>query len=106
MRILIAGAGSIGTVIGMKFSKAHEVILLRKKHLGIRIVEIFGEELFSRPMQILSAQELTGNFNIVFVTTQAQQTEKLCMQLKGSRAEFKGSNFYQYAKWCRKSRAN
>ena len=93
MRILIVGAGSIGTVLGVKFSKTQEVVLLRKKHLGVRSIEIFGEESFSATMLISSIQNLTGSFDIIFVTTQAQQTRELCKQLKNSAIKFESASF-------------
>ncbi|MCE7737120.1 MAG: hypothetical protein GPJ54_19695 [Candidatus Heimdallarchaeota archaeon] len=80
LNIVIAGAGSIGTVLGILLSQdGHEVTLIRKREpFGSIAVEIVGEESFTHTMDIINSKvkreendKLTPH--IVFLASQRQQ---------------------------------
>lgn len=85
MKLLIAGAGSIGTVIGMRLATTEKVALLRRtvyspaevlhKMTGIASAEFV--------MEVGDIAHYTGRkFDIIFITTQGQDTESICQQLQ------------------------
>jgi ketopantoate reductase len=78
--IVIAGAGSIGTVLGVLLSQdGHEVTLIRKRDpFGSIAIEVVGEESFTHTMDIIDSKvrreeidKLTPH--IVFLASQRQQ---------------------------------
>jgi len=82
-RILVAGAGSIGTVLGVLLKQeGHEVYLLRRveqnKSLEITVV---GELQTNEELPIVSL-ESDMDPEIVFITVQEQQTLQLCQDLQ------------------------
>ncbi len=83
-RILIAGAGSIGTVVGAFLAKDHEVILLRRHEpypsLPIKIV---GVEETSAVVPVENLENLPRNLSldVIIITCQSQQTDELVRSL-------------------------
>ncbi len=85
--ILVAGAGSVGTVLGASLALSdHHVILLRRQR-NCRNCEITveGAESFRVVADILTAEELgSKTFDIVFITCQSQDTANLANQIKSA----------------------
>ncbi|MHA2275436.1 MAG: ketopantoate reductase family protein [Candidatus Kariarchaeaceae archaeon] len=78
--VTIAGAGSIGTVLGLLLStQGHSVTLLRKRgEFGTLVIEMVGELQLSVPIEVLDTKkelEKTKKItpNIVIITAQRQQ---------------------------------
>jgi len=80
MKILVYGAGAIGSWLTAELTKAkHDVCLLARgenlKNLqthGVRYGEIGGEE-FQVPVQCISPESSYKNFDIIFVTLKSMQ---------------------------------
>ena len=86
MKILIAGAGSIGTILGAYLSKHHDVSLLRKiSSSKTSSIKIIGIDDFTFDPKIYTKTNIQNqNFDLIFITTQAQQTDDLCSDLINS----------------------
>lgn len=90
-KILIAGAGSIGTVLGAFLSKQNDIVLLRRQEsypsLPIKVVGV-EETSCVLPVETIESLDKDKVFDYVFVTCQAQQTveltESLVRVIKGS----------------------
>ncbi len=84
-KILIAGAGSIGTVVGAFLSDENEVILLRRHepypNLPIKVV---GVEETSTVLPVENIQSLPKKIEVdlIIVTCQSQQTDDLIRSLR------------------------
>ncbi len=79
MKIVIAGAGSIGTVIGVLLAKDHDVELLRRSgtygRYEISIVGVVDEK---EEVEVLNSHDLgMRNVDMIILTTQRQQSEIL-----------------------------
>ncbi|MCY3412976.1 MAG: hypothetical protein INQ03_15160 [Candidatus Heimdallarchaeota archaeon] len=85
MRVLIAGAGSIGTVVGMLVQKDHEVNLLRRSGtFGLISHTITGVKNFESKIQILDSnvELLDQIYDIIILSTQRQQSEQILKYLE------------------------
>ena len=80
-QILIAGAGSIGTVLGLYLQrKGHHVRLLRRRVNFERInIKLVGVDEFSEQLQISNNSSLDNDFtpDLIFLTSQRQQLPSL-----------------------------
>lgn len=79
MRVLIFGAGAMGSVFGGFLSRTTDVVLVgRNPHMkvvgenGLKVTGIWGEHLF-RPGARTSVEDL-GSFDVAFITTKAYDT--------------------------------
>ena len=86
MKVLIAGAGSIGTTLGAYLSKHHDVSLLRKIPSSTRSsIKIIGIDEFTFDPRIYTKTNIQNqSFDLIFITAQAQQTDHLCTDLINS----------------------
>ncbi len=86
MKVLIAGAGSIGTTLGAYLSKHHDVSLLRKIQSSTRSsIKIIGIDEFTFDPRIYTKTNIQNqSFDLIFITAQAQQTDHLCTDLINS----------------------
>ncbi len=84
-RILVAGAGAIGSVLGGALGAAgHDITLLgRREHLdaivrgGLRLSGIFGDRIV-RGLKLADAPErLTGQFALILLTVKSYDTEAM-----------------------------
>ena len=82
MRVLVLGAGAVGSVLGGFLAKAgHEVTLLgRTPHMeavhknGLRISGIWGEHLVKKLATATAPDQVSGSFDWIFVTVKSHQT--------------------------------
>lgn len=90
MKILVMGAGAIGSVFGGFLSKSQDVTLIgRKAHVsaikekGLRISGIWGEHLFKNLKAFTSADEckIYAPYDLVLITTKSYNTEYATMQI-------------------------
>jgi ketopantoate reductase len=79
-KIVIAGAGSIGTVLGMLLSReGHDVTLIRKRGpYGAITIDMVGVQNFSHKINVISSKIVSDENvkltpNIVFIASQRQQ---------------------------------
>lgn len=90
LRILIFGAGAVGSTFGGFLSRHHDVTLLgRPRHLkaiwnsGLLITGIWGRHHFKKFELATGASDLTGKkFDLVLLTVKAYDTAKAAGQLK------------------------
>lgn len=86
MKIVIAGAGSIGTVVGLILAKnGNEVEFLRRgSEEGIITMFMEGVLEFEQKISVkLTSKEYTkSEVDIIFITTQTQQTMKIISFIK------------------------
>jgi 2-dehydropantoate 2-reductase len=88
-RILVAGAGAIGSVLGAVLGAAgHDVTLLgRKAHIdaiardGLKLSGIFGERVVRGFKLAESADKLSGRFDLVLLTVKSYDTDKMAAAL-------------------------
>ena len=79
MKILIAGAGSIGSVLGVLLSFEHEVTLMRRKDAGEMEVKVTGAvETYARLPVVASCPFPQS---LVIVSCQSQHTQSILPQL-------------------------
>jgi 2-dehydropantoate 2-reductase len=84
-RILIAGAGAIGSVIGAMLHRAgHQVTMLgRREHLdaarrdGLRISGLLGEHIARGIDAVEDATRLDGRFDLILVTVKPYDTAQI-----------------------------
>ncbi len=84
MRILVFGAGSIGSLIGGILSKRYDVTLLgRKKHMdemkknGLKITGKTNNVFYPK-----TATKISGKYDLIILTVKAYDTEKSIRTLK------------------------
>ncbi len=80
VEILIAGSGSIGTVIGiLVHNHGYNTTLLRRSgSIGIQEIKIVGILDLKANIEVRNKQEIIGkNFDYIFITVQNQQTSQL-----------------------------
>lgn len=93
MRILVYGAGALGSLIGAVLSREHEVVLLgRREHMqavrkeGLQVTGL--THLHTYPETATSLDEVEGEINLVILTVKAYDTrsaaEDLAQNLKPS----------------------
>jgi 2-dehydropantoate 2-reductase len=94
-RILIAGAGALGSVFGaMLAGKSDQVLLLgRTEHMraieryGLRISGLFGEHLARTLAVEDSPARLTGRFDLILLSVKSYDTESMAEALAGRLAD-------------------
>lgn len=80
MKIAIAGAGSIGTVVGVLLAQSHDVELIRRSgKFGKYVIEIVGAEEHQQEVEVLNSHQLGKNrkVDMIILTTQRHQSEIL-----------------------------
>ena len=89
MDILIAGAGSIGTVVGTLLADAHDITFLRRtvpldvpKTIVSKITGIISKSNEVTLTNIENLSSSTKPFEIIYIVTQAQDTASICEQIK------------------------
>ena len=89
MRIAIYGAGSLGTILGAYISKAGvpiELINRNKAHVealqkeGAKVV---GTVQFTQPVVAYTSEEMSGEYDILFLMTKQQHNAEVVQMLKG-----------------------
>ena len=89
MRIAIYGAGSLGTILGAYISKAGvpiELINRNKAHVealqkvGAKVV---GTVQFTQPVVAYTLEEMSGEYDILFLMTKQQHNAEVVQMLKG-----------------------
>lgn len=89
MKILIMGAGAIGSVFGGFLSDSQDVTLIgREAHIsavrkrGLEISGIWGEHIFKGLKAFTSADECKkySPYDLVLITTKSYDTENAAMQ--------------------------
>lgn len=73
MKILIAGAGSVGSVIGALLHPPHDVTLLRRQESPAVTIQVHGIENHQATLPVISSCVVQEEFDVVIFTTQAQQ---------------------------------
>ncbi|MEM2872938.1 MAG: ketopantoate reductase family protein [Nitrososphaerales archaeon] len=90
MKILVMGAGAIGSVFGGFLSNSQDVTLIgREDHIsavrkkGLRVSGIWGEHLFKNLKAFTSADEckIFAPYDLVLITTKSYDTEHATMQI-------------------------
>ncbi|MHA2250263.1 MAG: ketopantoate reductase family protein [Candidatus Kariarchaeaceae archaeon] len=85
MNILIAGAGSIGTVVGTLLAETHDVTLLRRSGVSEpQKIEstIIGAYTTKREVTITKLENLENSFDVIYIACQSQDTDQLCQDLR------------------------
>ena len=93
MRIAIYGAGSLGTILGAFISKAGvniELINRNKAHieaLKAKGAQIVGTMQFTQPVIAYTPDEMSGQYDILFLMTKQQHNAEVVKMLKGHLAQ-------------------
>ena len=93
MRTAIYGAGSLGTILGAFISKAGEPIELinrNKAHveaLRTNGAKVVGTMQFTQPVNAYTPDEMTGEYDIIFLMTKQQNNKQVVEKLKDFLAE-------------------
>lgn len=88
MRIAIYGAGSLGTILGAFISKAGvsiELINRNKAHVGAlreKGAQVVGTMQFSQPVVAYTPDEMSGQYDILFLMTKQQHNKEVVQMLK------------------------
>lgn len=82
MKILIFGAGSIGTFLGTKlYNAGYDVTLYgRRKLKKVHNTILINGKLYKTPLRIYKLGQI--NYDIIFVTTKLYDTQKAVKQIK------------------------
>ena len=89
MRIAIYGAGSLGTILGAFISKAGvaiELINRNKAHveaLKAKGAQVTGTMSFNQPVVAYTPDEMSGQYDILFLMTKQQHNAEVVQMLKG-----------------------
>ena len=89
MRIAIYGAGSLGTILGAFISKAGvaiELINRNKAHveaLQAKGAQVVGTMNFNQPVVAYSPDQMSGEYDILFLMTKQQHNAEVVQMLKG-----------------------
>jgi len=90
MKILVMGAGAIGSIFGGFLSKSQDVTLIgRKPHIskinkeGLKISGIWGEHIFKNVHAFTSVVECTelAPYDLVLITTKSYDTEDVVIKV-------------------------
>ena len=93
MRTAIYGAGSLGTILGAFISKggvAVELINRNKAHieaLRTKGAQVTGTIEFNQPVMAYTPEEMTGEYDIIFLMTKQQHNAEVAQRLKGFLSE-------------------
>jgi 2-dehydropantoate 2-reductase len=88
MRVAIYGAGSLGTILGAYISKAGlkiELINRNKAHveaLKAKGATIVGTVQFCQPVVVYTPDEMSGQYDIIFLMTKQQHNHEVVNMLK------------------------
>ena len=88
MRIAIYGAGSLGTILGAFITKAGvsiELINRNKAHveaLKTKGAQVVGTMNFNQPVVAYTPDEMTGEYDILFLMTKQQHNAEVVQMLK------------------------
>ena len=88
MRIAIYGAGSLGTILGAYISKAGvaiELINRNKAHveaLQTKGAQVTGTVQFTQPVVAYTPDEMSGQYDILFLMTKQQHNAEVVAMLK------------------------
>ncbi|MEE8359032.1 MAG: 2-dehydropantoate 2-reductase [Candidatus Hydrothermarchaeales archaeon] len=89
MKILIMGAGALGSVFGGFLSNLNDVTLIgRGSHIskinteGLRISGIWGEHLFTGVKAFTTVDEGIGTQDLIMITTKSYDTKEAVEQIK------------------------
>ena len=88
MRIAIYGAGSLGTILGAYISKAGvaiELINRNKAHveaLKTKGAQVVGTAQFAQPVTAYTPEEMSGEYDIIFLMTKQQHNAEVVAMLK------------------------
>ena len=89
MRVAIYGAGSLGTILGAYLSKAGEKIELinrNKAHieaLQTKGAQVTGTVQFTQPVEAYTPDQMSGEYDIIFLMTKQQHNAEVVAMLKG-----------------------
>ena len=89
MRVAIYGAGSLGTILGAFISKAGvpiELINRNKAHveaLQAKGAQVVGTMNFNQPVVAYSPDQMSGEYDILFLMTKQQHNAEVVQMLKG-----------------------
>ena len=89
MRVAIYGAGSLGTILGAYISKAGEKIELinrNKAHieaLQTKGAQVTGTVQFTQPVVAYTPDQMSGEYDIIFLMTKQQHNAEVVAMLKG-----------------------
>ena len=89
MRVAIYGAGSLGTILGAFISKAGvpiELINRNKAHveaLQTKGAQVVGTMNFNQPVVAYTPDQMSGEYDILFLMTKQQHNAEVVQMLKG-----------------------
>ena len=89
MRIAIYGAGSLGTILGAYISKAGvaiELINRNKAHVAAlkeKGAQVVGTVQFTKQVVAYTPEEMSGEYDIIFLMTKQQHNAEVVAMLKG-----------------------
>ena len=89
MRVAIYGAGSLGTILGAFISKAGvpiELINRNKAHveaLQAKGAQVVGTMNFNQPVEAYTPDQMSGEYDILFLMTKQQHNAEVVQMLKG-----------------------
>ena len=89
MRVAIYGAGSLGTILGAYISKAGaeiELINRNKAHveaLQTKGAQVVGTVVFCQKVVAYTPEEMSGEYDIIFLMTKQQHNAEVVQMLKG-----------------------
>ena len=89
MRVAIYGAGSLGTILGAFISKAGvpiELINRNKAHveaLQAKGAQVVGTMNFNQPVVAYTPDQMSGEYDILFLMTKQQPNAEVVQMLKG-----------------------
>ena len=89
MRVAIYGAGSLGTILGAFISKAGvpiELINRNKAHveaLQTKGAQVLGTMNFKQPVVAYTPDQMSGEYDILFLMTKQQHNAEVVQMLKG-----------------------
>ena len=89
MRVAIYGAGSLGTILGAFISKAGvpiELINRNKAHveaLQTKGAQVVGTMNFNQPVLAYTPDQMSGEYDILFLMTKQQHNAEVVQMLKG-----------------------
>ena len=89
MRVAIYGAGSLGTILGAYISKAGEKIeLINRNKAHIEALQANGAKVvgtvnFTQPVEAYTPDQMSGEYDVIFLMTKQQHNAEVVEMLKG-----------------------